>query len=366
MTETQMALNAAAGTAGTASNNEGSWETKSAPPLLSEKEKLFMAAIVSSTPADRAQAAWGALKRALGADSDTAQHQLERLKQLADQKGRAETRVRYRFAEDEKTGEVKVVGYHTREGSGMDTVKVRHVKQTAPGTYEFREDGADSPILVWYTTASSMYKALSPQDLPQYFSQRGTPINVNTVPLDDPSMTGQTPGLEIPAQPTWRDGVMVNPQQDPDEMAGNKTETPISDGTDRGPTKTTTPVQESDFRDYILVFPIKGVPAVYVYLSSKIIKNSAGNNVERKYVNNQDELLEAAENAAGGSLDGYTEEKEFWYMSPDRQRKIEWNPVGHKNTNEGPHVTVRDFDGTRYSVTDKIFIKGRDKYDGKP
>ncbi|WP_208605113.1 S-type pyocin domain-containing protein, partial [Xenorhabdus eapokensis] len=34
-----------------------------------------------------------------------------------------------------------------------------------------------------------------------------------------------------------------------------------------GPAKTTTPVQESDFRDYILVFPIEGVPAVYVYLS---------------------------------------------------------------------------------------------------
>ncbi|WP_338803071.1 hypothetical protein WDV76_11790 [Xenorhabdus griffiniae] len=37
--------------------------------------------------------------------------------------------------------------HDTREGSGMDMVKVRHVKQTAPGTYEFREDGADSPIL---------------------------------------------------------------------------------------------------------------------------------------------------------------------------------------------------------------------------
>ncbi|BET96064.1 S-type pyocin domain-containing protein [Xenorhabdus taiwanensis] len=265
--ETQMALGAAVGTA---SNNDGSWETESAPPLISEKEKLFMAAIVSSTPTDRAQLAWGALKRAFGADSDTAQHQLERLKQLADQKGRAETRVRYRFVEDEKSGKVKVVGYHTREGSGMDTVKVRHVKQTAPGTYEFREDGADSPILVWYTNASSMYKALSPQELPQYFNQHGTPINVNTVPLDDPSMTGQTPGLEIPEQPTWRDGVMGNPQQDPNEMAGNKTETPISDGTDRGPTKTTTPVQESDFRDYILIFPIEGVPAVYVYLSASL------------------------------------------------------------------------------------------------
>ncbi|PHM62637.1 DUF4123 domain-containing protein [Xenorhabdus ishibashii] len=54
--ETQMALGAAVGTA---SNNDGSWETESAPPLISEKEKLFMAAIVSSTPTDRAQLAWG-------------------------------------------------------------------------------------------------------------------------------------------------------------------------------------------------------------------------------------------------------------------------------------------------------------------
>lgn len=138
-----------------------------------EREAVHGRHIVSSTPASRAQAAWGAMKRAFGADSDTAQHQLEKLKQLADQKGRAETRVRYRFVEDEKTGEVKVVGYHTSEGSGMDMVKIRHVKQTAPGTYEFREDGADSPILVWYTNASSMYKALSQQALPQYFNQRG-------------------------------------------------------------------------------------------------------------------------------------------------------------------------------------------------
>jgi hypothetical protein len=57
-------------------------------------------------------------------------------------------------------------------------------------------------------------------------------------------------------------------------MAGNKTETPISDGTDKGPTKTTTPVQESDFRDYILIFPIPDVPAVYVYLSSSHGKGS--------------------------------------------------------------------------------------------
>ncbi|WP_244590753.1 S-type pyocin domain-containing protein [Xenorhabdus mauleonii] len=173
--------------------------------------------------------------------------------------------------------------------------------------------------------------------------------------------------MPIPEEKDWRDGAYINPQQDPSEIGGNSTSTPIPDAGDNGPTKLTTPApEEKDFRDYILIFPVSDIPPIYVYMSSKIIKNSAGTNVERKYVNSQDELLAAAENAAGGSLDNYTEEKEFWYMSPDRQRKIEWNPVGHKNTNEGPHVTVRDFDGARYSVTDKIFIKGRDKYDGKP
>lgn len=97
---------------------------------------------------------------------------------------------------------------------------------------------------------------------------------------------------------------------------------------------------------------------------STIVQNSAGDDVERRYVNNQDELLGAAESAAGGSLDNYTNYKPDWWESPDGQRRIEWNPVGHANTNEGPHVTVRDFNGTRHAVTDKVFITGRDTYDG--
>ncbi|WP_311752578.1 hypothetical protein, partial [Proteus columbae] len=122
-----------------------------------------------------------------------------------------------------------------------------------------------------------------------------------------------------------------------------------------------------DFRDFIFITPVADVPAIYVYLSqTKNILNSAGDKVVRRYVNDQDELLNEAEKAAGGSLDNYEPKKEHWYHAPDGKRRIEWNPDGHWNTNEGPHVTIRDFDGKRHSVTEKIFIKGRDKYDGKP
>ncbi|HCR1865098.1 TPA: RHS domain-containing protein [Enterobacter hormaechei subsp. steigerwaltii] len=92
--------------------------------------------------------------------------------------------------------------------------------------------------------------------------------------------------------------------------------------------------------------------------------NSAGKKVPRRFVNDQDELLAEAEKAAGGSLDKFINYKEHWYESIDGKRRIEWNPVGHSNTNEGPHVTVRDYNGERHGVTDKIFIEGREKYDG--
>ena len=95
------------------------------------------------------------------------------------------------------------------------------------------------------------------------------------------------------------------------------------------------------------------------------VTNSAGDKVTRRYVKDQEELLAEAEKAAGGNLDDYINYKPDWYKSPDGKRRIEWNTSGHFNTNEGPHVTVRDFDGKRHSVTDKIFIEGRDLYDGR-
>ncbi|MDC9605459.1 hypothetical protein [Xenorhabdus griffiniae] len=62
-------------------------QKKNTPPLISEQEKLYLAALVaSSTRENQAQIIWGALKRAFGDDKETTQHNLERLKQLADQK----------------------------------------------------------------------------------------------------------------------------------------------------------------------------------------------------------------------------------------------------------------------------------------
>ncbi|NEZ56031.1 RHS repeat protein [Adonisia turfae] len=95
---------------------------------------------------------------------------------------------------------------------------------------------------------------------------------------------------------------------------------------------------------------------------NETVTNSAGQPVIRTFVPDQDKLLEAAENAAGGSLDNYINYKPNWWESPDGKRRIEWNPDGHANTNEGPHVTVRDFNGRRHSVTEKIFIEGQETF----
>ncbi len=97
--------------------------------------------------------------------------------------------------------------------------------------------------------------------------------------------------------------------------------------------------------------------------SEKTVTNSAGQNVTRKYVKNQDELLQKAEEAAGGNLDDFEEIKPGWYQNKEGTIKIEWNPEGHANTNEGPHVTVRHRNERGgWSVMEKYFIEGWDYY----
>jgi len=97
--------------------------------------------------------------------------------------------------------------------------------------------------------------------------------------------------------------------------------------------------------------------------STTTVTNSAGQQVQRRFVQNEDELLKEAEKAAGGSLDDYIEIKPGWYLSPDKKTKIEWSMDGHYTTNEGPHVTVRKAteDGG-WEVVDKIFIKGHEQF----
>ena len=97
--------------------------------------------------------------------------------------------------------------------------------------------------------------------------------------------------------------------------------------------------------------------------TDKTIINSAGQKVTRKYVKNQDELLEKAEKAAGGNLDDFKEIKPGWYQNKEGTVKIEWNPEGHANTNEGPHVTVRHRNERGgWTVVEKYFIEGKDYY----
>lgn len=97
--------------------------------------------------------------------------------------------------------------------------------------------------------------------------------------------------------------------------------------------------------------------------SSRKVTNSAGQEVIRDYVKDQDELLEEAEKAAGGSLDDFIELKKNWYQNEEGTIKIEWNPESHVYPSEGPHVTVRvRNERGAWSVIKKIFIEGWDHY----
>ncbi len=95
---------------------------------------------------------------------------------------------------------------------------------------------------------------------------------------------------------------------------------------------------------------------------TRAVTNSAGKTVARTLVASEDDLLAAAERHAGGSLDNFTEYKPGWWQSPDGKMRIEFNLEGHANVNEGPHVTIRMFDGQRHSVVEKVFIRGREAF----
>jgi RHS repeat-associated protein len=102
-----------------------------------------------------------------------------------------------------------------------------------------------------------------------------------------------------------------------------------------------------------------------VAIKEVAIRNSAGEEVIRYYVEDQEELLAVAEQEAGGSLDNYKQEEEFYWRSPDGQRKIEWNPEGHATTDEGPHVKIDEADERgKFHVAKKYFIEGWDKWNG--
>ncbi|MDC9612554.1 S-type pyocin domain-containing protein [Xenorhabdus khoisanae] len=256
-------------------NHENNGKERETRPLLSSSEKQKLDNIRFSMSRESYLTSASAITLGMmirnwwdDSDKDLLSH--ENLKDIADKKGTAPTRVRYRFVENAETGQLTAVGYHTSEESGLEQVKVRNVQYNESlNRYEFWEDDAASPTLAWYLDTRT--GELSQSDIDKY-AQQDASINAKVAVLD-PEISSQTPGLPIPEQRTWRDGVYINPQQDPKQMGDNATTTPIPD--ENRPTTLTTPKPEQkSFRDYILIFPVSNVPAIYVYLSSSHGKGS--------------------------------------------------------------------------------------------
>lgn len=143
----------------------------------------------------------------------------EKLLEVAKKQGTVPSRVRYQWVEDEETGKLKAVGYHTSMESGCDQVRVRLLKHDfANNRYEFWEEGATGPTILWTP------------DNP------GVELPTDTAHGEQPVISSAVPGFEIPEM----DDVSI-------------LSTPIP--------------EDKDFRDYILVFPENAFPPIYVYLS---------------------------------------------------------------------------------------------------
>ena len=140
-----------------------------------------------------------------------------RLEQAARNKEVVPTRVRFRW-EAEQDGMIRPKGFHVSAGGGQDKVPVRMLqKNSTTGNYEFWEDGASKPTIVW-----------TPDD-PGY---------------ESPSNTGNWDNVYVPPS------VLVYPESEINSPWSTETPAP----------------GERPFRDYILVHPAGTFDPIYVYL----------------------------------------------------------------------------------------------------
>ncbi|PQQ23362.1 S-type pyocin domain-containing protein [Photorhabdus hindustanensis] len=147
-----------------------------------------------------------------------------RLSQIAEQYGKASTRVRFRWIRDEKSGRMTVQGYHVSPEGGLDKVPVRMMTlNRTTGNYEFWEPGENRPTILW-TPSEQEFKV--------------------------PPHTGNEEQPFIPSQ------ITVLPI--PDKVGSDIESLPMP--------------EEKDFRDYILILPVPNMPPVYVYLSKPPVK----------------------------------------------------------------------------------------------
>ncbi|MGV4036636.1 S-type pyocin domain-containing protein [Citrobacter braakii] len=140
-----------------------------------------------------------------------------RLEQAARNKEDVPTRVRFRW-EAEQNGMIRPKGFHVSAGGGQDKVPVRMLqKNSTTGNYEFWEDGASKPTIVW-----------TPDD-PGY---------------ESPSNTGNWDNVYVPPS------VLVYPESEINSPWSTETPAP----------------GERPFRDYILVHPAGTFDPIYVYI----------------------------------------------------------------------------------------------------
>ena len=164
------------------------------------------------------------------------------LREIARQNGTVRTRVRFRIEEDPESGELVSRSYEVGEKSGLDRVRVRFAKQLDKETWGF-EDPSIKGTFVWSRSAGQGKFEWGASQTTVHDGSAGgsttppTPIpeprSVWGLPNPAPASLPPVPGTPIPEE--------------------------------QGPNIETLPIEDRDFNDFIIVDPMGGVPAIYVY-----------------------------------------------------------------------------------------------------
>lgn len=187
----------------------GTWAVRAAVP--------FGEVVAAGAGAPIAVALVGMMPRTLNSGEQDFIDQM-RLAQSAESRGKAPTRVRFRWVDDGH-GRLTPVGYHTSTESGLSDVRVRMMEfNRFKGLYEFTTEG-ENPVTIYW--------------------------NPDKLELDIPSNTGHQDSPNLPSS------ITVHPI--PEKVGSDIESFPA-------PT-------EGDFEDYILIFPLPDMQPIYVYLS---------------------------------------------------------------------------------------------------
>ncbi|MDA4029273.1 type VI secretion system tip protein VgrG [Klebsiella pneumoniae] len=158
--------------------------------------------------------------------------------------------VRFRIEEDPESGELVSRSYEVGEKSGLDRVRVRFAKQLDKETWGF-EDPSIKGTFVWSRSAGQGRFEWGASQTTVHDGSAGgsttppTPIpeprSVWGLPNPAPASLPPVPGTPIPEE--------------------------------QGPNIETLPIEDRDFNDFIIVDPMGGVPAIYVYFQKASVRD---------------------------------------------------------------------------------------------